>query len=495
MKKYLLLLAYAALLSTTNSFAECRKDTVNQFNVSDAGVKTSSARWISTFDSQGNQITELYQFYSNMTFENSKLTTNIYNPNNRVLSSLVQDYDAGTSLWVNNKKTELSYTGNNVADSAVFTWSTGISIWEEDVRQTYTYNAQGKMLSLVFKELTLNKQKREFTYDANGNETKNEFFSWLSGAWVPLNKEEKTYNAGNNVITLSNFNYNQGTMAYENASQFAYTYDANGNETLKESRNWNGSQYVAFLRNGKTWSNNNLTQTTVQFNDAGWVTVERDDYNYNANNLLSEMIRFRIIGGPTPTLVIDSRLNYTYNTAGQLTGRENQTYNVQTSQYTTTSDEVRNYSASGKLTRLFYANFSSGLGVIPSQEFLYEFNANDDLIATETKNGFNVNTGGWNSIVRQEYICGVNQVSGIASVIDIQFSVYPNPANESVSIENLPLGSQIKLVDIAGKIIYQSVVNNSIEKIDLQSIVNGIYFIIVLENGTLKGTSKLVVSK
>lgn len=491
MKKSILLLASTALLLTTNTFAQCRKDTVNQFNVSNAGVKTSAARWISTFDSKGNQLTELYQFYSSNTFENSKLITKTYNANDKVLSSLEQTYDAGNNQWVNNKKFELSYTGNNVADSAYFTWSAGSSSWTEDVRLTYTYNGQGKLLSTVFKELTVNKSKREFTYDANGNETKNEFFSWSSGAWVPINKEEKTYNAGNNMLTFSIFNYNQGTMTYDKGSQYGYTYDANGNETLKETRNWDGSQYVASLRNGKTWSTNKLTQTTVQFNNAGWVTAERDDYVYNAQNLLSQMIRYRLQGGP-PTLQIDSRLNYTYNTAGQLTGKANQTYNAQTSQYTTTADEIRNYSASGKLIRLFYANFSQGVGaMIPTQEYLYEFNANDDLIATETKNGFNINNSQWNSIVRQEFICGVNQVSAIAAVNDIQFSVYPNPANENVNISLNENASKVVITDMLGKVIFEQQEVGKTVSISTVNFSKGIYLVRVESNGTT-GAKKLI---
>jgi len=493
MKKRLLLLASAALLLTTNSFAECRKDTVNQFNVSNAGVKTSSARWISTFDSKGNQLTELYQFYSNSTFENSKLITKTYNANDRVLSSLEQTYDAGNSQWVNNKKAELSYTGNNVADSAAFSWNAGTSTWTEDVRFTYTYNGQGKILSSVFKELTVNKSKREFTYDANGNETKNEFFSWSSGAWVPLNKEEKTYNAGNNMLTLSIFNYNQGTMTYDKGSQFGYTYDANGNETLKETRNWDGSQYVASLRNGKTWSNNNLTQTTVQFNNGSWVTAERDVYSYNANNLISEMVRFRLQGGP-PTLQIDSRLIYDYNVDGLLTTKSDQKYIAQSSQYNTTYNEARTYSATGKLTRVIFGSFSQGVGLVPTQELIYEFNANDDLIATETKNGFNINNNQWNSIVRQEFVCGVNQVSGIASVSDIQFSVYPNPANENVNISLDENASKVVVTDMMGKVVFEQKEANEMITVATQDFAAGLYFVLVESKGQT-ATKRLVVSK
>lgn len=494
MKKSILLLASTALLLTTNTFAQCRKDTVNQFNVSNAGVKTSAARWISTFDSKGNQLTELYQFYSSNTFENSKLITKTYNANDKVLSSLEQTYDAGNSQWVNNKKFELSYTGNNVADSAYFTWSAGSSSWQEDVRLTYTYNGQGKILSSLFKELTVNKSKREFTYDANGNETKNEFFSWSSGAWVPINKEEKTYNAGNNMLTFSIFNYNQGTMTYDKGSQYGYTYDANGNETLKETRNWDGSQYVASLRNGKTWSTNKLTQTTVQFNNAGWVTAERDDYVYNAQNLLSQMIRYRLQGGP-PTLQIDSRLNYTYNTAGQLTGKANQTYNAQTSQYTTTADEIRNYSASGKLTRLFYANFSQGVGaMIPTQEYLYEFNANDDLIATETKNGFNINNSQWNSIVRQEFICGVNQVSSIAELNNIQFSLYPNPALNEFLLETDAIDAMVIITDLVGKVVFEKQLEGDKMIISVADFNTGLY-IVKIQSKSENASRKLIVGK
>ena len=493
MKKNLLLLASVALLLSTNSFADCRRDTVNNYNVFANNVKSPSARFVSTFDAKGNQLTEQYQFYSNSTFENSKLTTKTYNANNKVLSSVEQTYDAGSSQWVNNKKFELTYTGSNVADSITSSWDAGLSSWTENVRLSYTYNVQGKLLSVVYKNQTVNNSKQEYTYDANGNQTLYENFGWVSGAWVPSLKEERTFNAANKVSVQTNFSYNQGTSSYVNGQQLAFDYDANNNETQKEFRDWNGSQYASGMRETKSWNSSKLTETTRQIFQGNWVTVERNAHIYNVNGLLSEVVAFRLQGGP-PTLQIDSRVTYDYNTAGQLTTKANQTYNAQTTQYSTTSSEQRQYSTTGKLTRNIFANIVQGIGLVPNRELLFEYNSSDDLIATETRNGFNVNNSQWNSIVREEYACGTNQVSGIGAVSQMEFALYPNP-----SIDNVTLvldGNEFKVVitDMLGKVVFERA--GAIEQavVSTRDFAGGIYFVSVESKGQ-KGTKRLAVKK
>jgi hypothetical protein len=71
-------------------------------------------------------------------------------------------------------------------------------------------------------------------------------------------------------------------------------------------------------------------------------------------------------------------------------------------------------------------------------------------------------------------------------------NIYPNPAKETIFIENAPNGSVITIADIAGKIVYTSTIINQSETINTNSISAGVY-IIRIENNTDFVIKKLVV--
>lgn len=73
------------------------------------------------------------------------------------------------------------------------------------------------------------------------------------------------------------------------------------------------------------------------------------------------------------------------------------------------------------------------------------------------------------------------------------FLVYPNPANEMVTIGNLPSGSILNITDITGKVIYNAVIKNEQTTINTTDFVNGIYILQVSNNGIVS-TKKLVVN-
>ncbi|MBI3233962.1 MAG: discoidin domain-containing protein [Bacteroidetes bacterium] len=76
-------------------------------------------------------------------------------------------------------------------------------------------------------------------------------------------------------------------------------------------------------------------------------------------------------------------------------------------------------------------------------------------------------------------------------------TIEPNPAKSIVSIrfneEQLAGGYTMTLVDVAGKKLYETKVNNKIETIDISNYNSGVYFIKVSNNGSLISTEKLVI--
>uniref|UniRef100_UPI004049DED8 T9SS type A sorting domain-containing protein n=1 Tax=Gelidibacter sp. TaxID=2018083 RepID=UPI004049DED8 len=74
-------------------------------------------------------------------------------------------------------------------------------------------------------------------------------------------------------------------------------------------------------------------------------------------------------------------------------------------------------------------------------------------------------------------------------------SLYPNPANNMVTLENLPHGeTHIKVFDITGKEMFSTKSNTEIETIDTTNFANGVYLVSIAHNGNL-AHKKLLVNK
>jgi predicted outer membrane repeat protein len=84
--------------------------------------------------------------------------------------------------------------------------------------------------------------------------------------------------------------------------------------------------------------------------------------------------------------------------------------------------------------------------------------------------------------------------AGVDENKNILWTIFPNPAKESVAIDNLPIGSNIEIFDITGKKVYSSVIEKEQTTISTANFENGVY-IIQIESKGVVNSRKFVVSK
>jgi hypothetical protein len=72
--------------------------------------------------------------------------------------------------------------------------------------------------------------------------------------------------------------------------------------------------------------------------------------------------------------------------------------------------------------------------------------------------------------------------------------IFPNPAQDVITIFELPLGAELSILDITGKIIFSTTVNSNQLIVNTDEFSNGIYLVNVNTNGSTT-TKKLVVNK
>ncbi len=97
-------------------------------------------------------------------------------------------------------------------------------------------------------------------------------------------------------------------------------------------------------------------------------------------------------------------------------------------------------------------------------------------------------------------ISGCSQVTigGGSSSINETFgspiTLYPNPTNDHINLENLKEGTQITVYDVTGKLMYSKIVESTVSVISTSDWENGIYLVQTSFNG-IKQQTKLIVNK
>ena len=81
---------------------------------------------------------------------------------------------------------------------------------------------------------------------------------------------------------------------------------------------------------------------------------------------------------------------------------------------------------------------------------------------------------------------------GIAENNTLPTSMYPNPANNNVTIE-APANSDVKIYSIEGKIVYSSTTINSVEKVDVSALESGSYIVSISNNNAF--STQILVKK
>lgn len=94
--------------------------------------------------------------------------------------------------------------------------------------------------------------------------------------------------------------------------------------------------------------------------------------------------------------------------------------------------------------------------------------------------------------------CNVTSISE-SSMISNTFKIYPNPANDVITINYdglTEINSSIEITNTVGQIIMkQDVANETLKNINVSNLSNGIYFVQLKQNGKSIATKKLVINK
>lgn len=131
----------------------------------------------------------------------------------------------------------------------------------------------------------------------------------------------------------------------------------------------------------------------------------------------------------------------------------------------------------------------------------YDVNSNPIVLNDNTTSTQTPTVPGYYSVTVTNGVCtfstdDFNLTSlGLSNSEKINFNLAPNPANSSVSMTNLEIGSTLLLTDMTGKIVFETIITSEEMSIDVNALNNGIYFVQMMNNSEISTSKKLVVSK
>lgn len=557
MKKIFTLLLLAATLSASAQF--CRKDTVTYYTGTDRASKQPTTRNINYYKSRTNdQLDSIYtQKYTNNTWTNSRRNTLLYT-NGKVSEQISSDFIAGvwelkakrtttynaagqllvmadaeylggwspTTEIVNTYSTDgdlteqvqknfstlrwikysLSYDANkNTTETLIQVSGNGGRNYEDNSRMRRSYNAASKMtyeeqsqLSGATYRLEL-VSKKELQYDANNNNTNEEWFNRQAIGWVPYYLIRRQFNADNKVLREEYPIYRAN--AWVNGERVNYTYNGNKLLTHRNYQKYNATNMIA--------------------NDWGDFTINY--YFYNANN---KVVLDSMTGWNGTTRVQDpaTRRMYTYADTGEWRQNLYQTYKASTGffvnntklnkdfdtrknkifdadyQWSTglnnwiaNSEKTFTYSASNKLTKEVEKYFDGSALTFRSTRTFTFHPTYDFLTEVEFEQSYDADQGKYLQYDSEVYACvnSSNNTSSLSNEKVESFNIYPNPNRTGkLNIENSE-NATVKIFNTLGKLVMEvtQIENNAI---DISELSKGLY-IVVLQNGNVKQSSKLIV--
>ncbi len=82
--------------------------------------------------------------------------------------------------------------------------------------------------------------------------------------------------------------------------------------------------------------------------------------------------------------------------------------------------------------------------------------------------------------------------TSVASLENMRFDFYPNPASGYIIVRTDEIGSSLRIIDISGKLMHAEQIRNSSQRVDLNGVKAGVYFISIEGEGK-RVTQKLIV--
>lgn len=367
--------------------------------------------------------------------------------------------------------------------------------WEHQAKHTRYFNDYGNIIEHLIqvpdsKNNWLNKYKILYDYNEIQLQTAITTQVWSDDNWQNSTKLEILY-YDNNLIKERNFLLFKNDK-WENDVQFAYEYSESGNILLEIFSRWTNNSWEPYTKLIYIYDSLDLNTEilNIRFLDSVWVNYGRTLKYYDDNKLLIKSSLFGWDINKNEWFYYEQNL-YDYDNKNRLIDWINQ--QGENDKWYDTFRETYDYTEFGSLHRInkFRSVNYEWKNTI---RITYYYDSNQDstiILMEEWQN---------NSWINKERRIREDLLSNIYQWDNLNLSIFPNPTINHLMInlneQTIPLGSY-KIFNISGSTVQTGALNflsNSIVKINLNNLPNGIYLIVIYNELTSK-SFKFMISR
>lgn len=425
---------------------------------------------------------------------------NTYNTDNNLTEQVQKSFSI--QRWI---KYSFTYDDNkNTTQTLIQVSGNGGRNYEDNSRLRRSFNAASKItyeeesqLSGATYRLEL-VSKKELQYDVNNNNTNEEWFTMQAIGWVPNYLIRRQFNADNQVLREEYPIYRAN--AWVNGQRVIYNY-TNKLLSKKQLQYFNGSNMIAndwgdYTVNHYFYNTNNKV---VLDSGTGWngtlrvqQPANRRMYTYADTGEWRQNL-YQTYNASTGVFVNNTKLIKDFDARKNKTLDADYQWNTGLNNWTANSEKTFTYSTSNKLMQEV-DKFWDGNALTFRSTRTYTYHPTYDFLTEiEFEQSYDASLGKYVQYDSEVYGC-VNSVNntGVLSKIKTEgLIIYPNPNNTGkLNIENAE-NVNVKIFNTVGQLVMEvtQIENNAI---DISQLDKGLY-IVVLQNGNVKQSSKLIV--
>lgn len=326
-----------------------------------------------------------------------------------------------------------------------------------------------------------------YTYDSYGNAINVLLLSTQNNdtTWVRLSNFINTYDSNNNLTDSLFQSWDSSTSQWENIHKHHLIYDSNNNLTSIINQNIYLGNWIDYSRIINTYDLSNKQQSSVfqlwdNINNF-WLDKDSTFFYYGSNNKIASHNFYDGAYSVTPVWTQIGKDTIRYNSS------DNQYYSIRRNWNNSfgTWDNYQQtnwaYYSNNIIKSIIREDWNTNANQWQvSRAEYFTFDANNNILMEPGPNG------GPNGFYYTCVVSGINEKYKIP-----EFSIFPNPANSTLSITSSIDYSSIKIINSIGQTVF--IIENKSEPISVSDLSNDIYFIQIIDKkGLVLKTEKFI---
>ncbi len=254
---------------------------------------------ISVYNAAHSLLSNTVQFWDGSTWKPYTRMTYTYDAGERVLTNESENYDFSAGALKKLNKNTFTYTASG--KQATITgqnWNAATSAYVNNGKYSYTYDASDRVKEIITQDWVaassswVNESRYfDFTYNATGKTTFYNYYAWISGAWMAVERFTFTFDAADLVVKMLDEAYEPSISSWYTYGEEITTYSASG-----DMLSFIDKEYVSGLgdflttRNRSTYNGSHQKTRSVDDHFSG------TGYYYEVND---KLVRYHYTETPT----------------------------------------------------------------------------------------------------------------------------------------------------------------------------------------------------